>query len=42
MFWWQNVLVIEHNNLQMGFNRFMGTGVGADINIYVAYSGVHP
>ncbi len=38
----QTVLMIEHDILQMGFNGFMGTSVGADINTYVAYSGVHP
>ena len=27
----QNVLVIEHGILQMGFNGFMGTSVGAPI-----------
>jgi hypothetical protein len=34
--------VIEHDILQMDFNGFMGTGVGANINTYVAYRGVHP
>tara|TARA_B110000238_G_scaffold55830_1_gene61017 strand:+ start:161 stop:529 length:369 start_codon:yes stop_codon:yes gene_type:complete len=38
----QNVLVVEHDILKMGLNGFMGTGVGAGINIYVAYSGVQP